>query len=263
MNNYHWNAEDYERHSQAQQLWARELIAKLQLAGNETVLDLGCGDGKVTAEIAAALPQGSVVGVDNSPAMIELAARRYPREQHPNLGFQCMDATALTFDEAFDVVFSNAALHWVRDHRPVVAGLYRCLRPGGRMLLQMGGKGNAVGILAVLDEVIAEPRWRPYFGNFDFPYGFYAPDEYATLLADAGFTARRVELLPKDMLHEGQPGLEGWIRTTWLPFTQRVPAGQRDAFITEIAGRYLDRVPLDQKGMAHVAMVRIEIEADK
>lgn len=263
MNHYSWNAEDYERHSRAQQVWARELIAKLQLTGSEAVLDLGCGDGKVTAEIAAAVKQGSVIGVDSSPAMIDLASRRYPSNQLPNLGFQLMDATALDFNADFDVVFSNAALHWVRGHRPVVEGLYHSLRPGGRILLQMGGKGNAVDILAVLDEVIAEAQWQAYFTDFDFPYGFYDTDEYMELLTDAGFTARRIELIPKDMVHEGRVGLEGWIRTTWLPYTQRLPDQCRDAFVAEIASRYLDRVPIDEQGRVHVAMVRIEIEADR
>jgi len=101
MNNVNWNAEDYESHSHAQQLWARELIAKLKFEGTEDVLDLG--DGKVTSEIATAVPQGSVVGVDSSTAMIELATRRYPPANHANPSFHHMDATARRFEQNFDV----------------------------------------------------------------------------------------------------------------------------------------------------------------
>jgi trans-aconitate 2-methyltransferase len=263
MSTYNWNAEDYEKHSQAQQLWARELIEKLALKGMEDVLDLGCGDGKITAEIARCVGNGSVVGVDSSRAMIELAAERYPSSQYTNLSFQVMDASNLTFDEYFDVVFSNAALHWVRNHKPVVQGLYRCLRPGGKILLQMGGKGNASGILSVLEQVQAQPEWQAYFKGFEFPYGFLGIDEYETLLLDSGLKPIRVELIPKDMQHAGISGLQGWIRTTWLPFTERVPVEKRDQFIEAISTKYIEQVPMDPDGKVHVAMVRIEVEAEK
>ncbi len=263
MHNYNWNAADYEQHSQAQQLWARELIGKLALTGVETVLDLGCGDGKVTAELATCVSQGSVLGVDSSDAMIQLANQRYPVTQYPNLSFVQMDARQLDFIQYFDVVFSNAALHWVKDHRPVIEGIYRSLKPGGRILLQMGGKGNAEEILSVLEQVQSEPKWHPYFEHFEFPYGFYGTDEYNALLQASGFNIKRLQLIPKDMQHTGQQGLEGWIRTTWLPYTAAIPNALRDAFISAIASRYLERVPLDVDGIAHVAMVRIEVEASR
>lgn len=263
MKKYNWNAKDYETHSQAQQQWARELIAKLNLTGDEVVLDVGCGDGKVTAEIARLTPNGSVIGIDNSSAMIELARERHPPRENPSISFEVMDAVELSYVEQFDVVFSNAALHWVRDHRPVVAGLYRSLKPGGRILLQMGGKGNAERIIAVLGALQATDEWRPYFGGFEFPYGFLGTEEYTRLLHDVGFTIHRVELIPKDMAHDGQTGLEGWIRTTWLPYLERVPEDRRIDFIRALSTQYIDQFPLDSDGKAHVAMVRLEVEAQK
>ena len=177
MSTYTWNAEDYEKHSQAQQNWARELIDKLSLKGTEDVLDLGCGDGKVTAEISRSVENGSVIGVDNSTSMIELAVERYPSSQYSNLSFTVMDASNLSFEECFDVVFSNAALHWVKNHKPVVDGLFRSLKPSGKILLQMGGKGNASHILSVLSEIQSSPEWQPYFEGFEFPYGFLGIEE--------------------------------------------------------------------------------------
>ena len=142
MGKYQWDSRDYELHSPGQQRWARELIARLSLGGAEELLDIGCGDGKVTAEIASLLTAGRVVGIDNSESMIELAQKRYPPEDHSNLAFTLMDAVDLRFGPIFDLVFSNAALHWVKDHRPVVESIHACLKPGGRMLLQMGGAGQ-------------------------------------------------------------------------------------------------------------------------
>lgn len=167
-----WNPEDYHRHSSAQQAWARELLAKLRLAGDERVLDLGCGEGKVTAEIAALLPRGSVLGMDVSRDMISFARQRLPPEEYQNLRFVEGDMLDLPFERKFDVVFSNAALHWVTDHGRVFAGIGRALRPGGRALLQMGGRGNAAPILALADEMVTEGPWREYFAGFSNGYAF-------------------------------------------------------------------------------------------
>lgn len=203
MSKYIWNAKDYEQHSQAQQKWAKELIGKLNLKGTEDILDLGCGDGKVTAEIASRVQNGSIVGADSASSMIELARERYPANQYPNLTFVKMDAANLLFDEQFDVVFSNAALHWVKNHKPVLEGLYRNLKPKGKILLQMGGKGNAEGVFTVLGELKKSNEWKQYFYDFKFPYGFYGIEKYQRLLSESNFNINRVELIPKDMEHDG------------------------------------------------------------
>src|SRR5512147_1643215 len=117
---YQWDAADYARSSSGQQQWARELIGKLHLQGSESLLDIGCGDGKVTAEIASLLTDGAALGVDNSPEMVSLARSSYPRQSYPNLDFQLADAASLPFESSFDVIFSNATLHWVMDHQPVL-----------------------------------------------------------------------------------------------------------------------------------------------
>ncbi len=196
---YTWNAEDYAKHSSTQHEWAKELIPKLRLSGNESLLDIGCGDGKISAMLATSLPDGCVVGIDNSEEMINLARRSFPQRDYPNLKFQVMDARALTFQNQFDRVFSNAALHWVINHRPVLEGVQRSLKSGGRLLFQMGGKGNAQDVLAILDELLIENRWRKFFENFTFPYGFYTPEEYEAWLRDVGLKPERVELIQKDM----------------------------------------------------------------
>ncbi|MCC7565446.1 MAG: class I SAM-dependent methyltransferase [Methanomicrobiaceae archaeon] len=155
-----WDPQDYRQHSSAQQAWARELAQKLRLRGDERVLDLGCGDGTVTAEIAALLPRGSVVGLDISRDMISYTRERLPPERYQNLRFVEGDMFDLPFYREFDAVFSNAALHWVSDHGRVYRGIGRALLPGGRVLLQMGGRGNAAPVLAIADEMLAEEPWN-------------------------------------------------------------------------------------------------------
>ena len=156
---YKWDAKDYAKNSTAQFDWANELIDKLTLCGEEHVLDVGCGDGKVSAALSRRLSAGSVLGIDSSEQMVALAGDNFPQNEYGNLSFAQADARALVFDGEFDVVFSNAALHWIRGHEPVLAGVARCLTTGGRFLLQMGGQGNVVDLIAVLDEMIARAPW--------------------------------------------------------------------------------------------------------
>jgi trans-aconitate 2-methyltransferase len=257
-----WDAEEYARNSAAQLAWARELIEKLPMAGNESVLDIGCGDGKVTAELARKVPRGEVIGCDSSPEMIEKARAAFLRSAFANLSFQRMDARSLAFEQRFDVAFSNATLHWVKDQRAVLHGVARSLKPGGRILFQMGGRGNGEEIFAVAHQMIESPEWHTFFQGFEYPWGFYGPEEYRPWCVEAGLRVRRARLVPKDMKQEGRDGLAGWIRTTWMPFTSRVPEPRREAFIREAVERYVRAHPLDARGEVTVRMVRLEVEAD-
>jgi trans-aconitate methyltransferase len=263
MQTYQWNAVDYAKSSSVQQQWARELIRKLNLKGDETLLDIGSGDGKVTAEIATHLPKGSVVGIDSSEEMIRLAQSMFSVDAFPNLRFQHGNASSLQFENKFDVVFSNATLHWILDHRPVLRGIYSSLKHGGKVLLQMGGRGNADEVMAAFKRIIIKEEWRGYFDEFNFSYGFYGPDEYRIWLCEAGLNAKRVELILKDAAHQGRSGFESWIRTTWLPYTNQVPEKKREIFITQLADDYLQQHPADESGIVHVKMVRLEVEAMK
>ncbi len=256
-----WNPEDYAKNSDAQLKWARELRARLDLNGDESILDVGCGDGKITADFAKSAPQSRVVGIDSSSEMISYASRTYSTIDYPNLSFACMDARSIQFNSEFDLIFSNAALHWFDDHQTFLKGASAALRSGGRLMISCGGAGNAADVLQVFSDVIARKLWKPYFDDFHNPYAFYSDQDYQPWLEAAGFRIDRLELIPKDMTHSGASGLAGWIRTAWMPFVDRVPEAQRDSFIADSVESYLDRIPLDSNQLAHVHMVRLEVEA--
>ncbi|NTU54330.1 MAG: methyltransferase domain-containing protein [Chlorobiaceae bacterium] len=256
-----WNAEDYARNSLAQLQWAQELIAKLALQDNESVLDIGCGDGKISAQLSQAVNNGTVVGIDQSEEMIALARETFSADKYPNLSFLCMDATEIHLCHRFDVAFSNATLHWVQDHLAVLRRLRDCLNYGGRILLQMGGRGNATDIFVALEMVIQSSRWAPYYEGFTMPYYFYGPEKYTAWLSASGFRTVRAELILKDMQHQGAEGLLGWLRTTWFPYTDRLPVELRNAFLSEVVAAYTDAHPVDAQGNTHVSMVRLEVEA--
>src|SRR5579862_2492080 len=179
-----WSAADYASNSSIQQTWARELIAQLNLRGNERILDAGCGDGKVTAELARAVPHGLVLGVDASPQMIEFATAAFSA---PNLEFHVMDARKIQFIRKFDLVFSNAALHWVDDHQAFLRGAASVLRAGGHLVVSCGGKGNAHDVFLALRPEMRLKRWREFFRKMDVPYFFHSPEEYKKWLPRFGF----------------------------------------------------------------------------
>jgi len=260
---HRWRPEKYERSSSAQQLWAEELISKINIQGFERVLDIGCGDGKITARIADLVPDGSVLGIDSSKEMVRFASEKFPPERHPNLRFQEADARDLGFEEEFDLVVSFATLHWITDHEPVLLGIQRALKPGGSIFLQFGGRGNAAEPLAIAAEIISEERWCPYFQDFDFRYGFFGPEEYRIWLAQSGLQSLWVDLIPKDMIQQSPEAFAGWIETTWLPYLERVPEDFRREFVSEIVDRYIQDHPLDGEERVHVKMMRLEVVAEK
>lgn len=263
MKGYKWDANDYACNASAQYDWATELIEKLELQGNESLLDIGCGDGRISAGLAKSLKQGSVVGIDASKEMIAVAKNHYPPSGYSNLSFAQMDARSIRLGKRFDIAFSNAALHWVDDHRAVLAGVRKVLKPGGHLLFQMGGRGNAVEFFDVVETVMASERWGEYYRSFETPYTFNNIDDYTQWLGQHGFEPKRIELIPKIMKHSDREGLKGWFRTTWFPYTDCVPLEGRERFIDEVIESYLATHPLGEDGSTSVAMVRLEVEAVK
>ena len=258
-----WDAADYAANSVPQQAWARELIARLHLRGDERVLDVGCGDGKITAELAMILTRGSATGVDASPQMVEFARKTFPAARIPNLRFHAMDARKIKFEREFDLVFSNATLHWVDDHQTFLRGAAACLRTGGRLVVSCGGKGNAHDVFIALRPEMRLKRWRQYFRKLAAPYFFYTPADYEKWLPKFGFKTQKIQLAPKDATYEGAKGFSTWLRTTWIPYVQRVPENLREEFITAVADRYVANHPMDEAGRVHIRMVRLEIDAVK
>jgi trans-aconitate 2-methyltransferase len=261
-----WNAADYAANSTVQQSWARELIAKLNLRGDEKILDVGCGDGKITAEIARHLPKGFIAGADASAEMIAFAKKTFPAGKNHNLKFQACDArkiTAKKFSEKFDVIFSNAALHWVDDHGKFLRGASSVLKTGGRLVVSCGGKGNAQDVFVALRPEMRLKRWREFFKKMPTPYFFYSPEDYKKWLQKFYFKIKKIKLAPKDAAYEGENGFATWLRTTWIPYVQRVPEDLREEFIAAVMHRYVAKHPPDESGQVHVRMVRLEIDAVK
>ncbi|HWQ18457.1 MAG TPA: methyltransferase domain-containing protein [Methanotrichaceae archaeon] len=257
---FQWNPSDYEKNSSAQERAAEAILSRLEFGGNEHILDIGCGDGKVTIKMASLVPQGQVLGIDSSFEMIDFARTRFPSPRYSNLRFEQGDAQNLSYDQKFDLVTSFACLHWVKDHLAVLRGIKRSLRPGGRMIIQCGGRGTDDDIFALTREIIRSDRWSEYFRGYSNPHGIYGPEEYHAWLAQVGLEEVKVMLTVKDMVLPGKVGLDGFIRTTWLSVIERIPVEMRPQFISEVSDRYLERRPIED-GKALVGMAVLEAEA--
>lgn len=125
----------------------------------------------------------------------------------------------------------------------------------------MGGYGNAADVIQAVEIMTALNKWAAYFKGFNFPYHFYEVSDYEQWLPAIGYEAIRIELIPKDMVHKNTDELKGWLRTTWFPYTDRLPEDKRELFLTELVGGYIRKNPVDSNNQTHVKMVRLEVEA--
>jgi trans-aconitate methyltransferase len=191
-----WNAGVYHRVSNPQRDWGLQVLDRLPLEGGESVLDVGCGTGRLTERLVERLPRGRVLAIDQSENMVH-AAREYlaPRFGR-RVSFVRAEATRLPFANAADAVFSTATFHWVRDHDRLFAQLFGVLRPRGRLVAQCGGGPNIERVHARCRSVMAEPEFAPYFASWRDPWEFADAATTATRLERAGFVDIRTGLQP-------------------------------------------------------------------
>ena len=219
-----WNPELYEaRHAFVWQL-GQGILELLHPEKGERILDLGCGTGQLTKQIAES--GAEVTGVDSSPDMIGQA-----RQNYPALRFVLADAASMCFEEELDAVFSNAALHWMLDAQQVADSMARALRPGGRLAAEFGGKGNIANIEAALQQVLD----RYYNGPRPAPKTYFPSlPEYASLLESVGFEVRMAHLFDRPTPLEGELGMESWLRQfSWYNFEPLAP-GKREQALNEV-----------------------------
>jgi trans-aconitate 2-methyltransferase len=224
-----WDAATYDRVADPMTRWGGLVLDRLPLAGDERVLDAGCGSGRVTELLAARLPRGAVVALDASPSMIEQArVRLAPFGER--VSYVVADlGQPLPIDGFVDAVLSTATFHWVPDHEALFRNLAAVVRPGGRLVAQCGGAGNVASIKAVLAQV-----GDGWLGESHFE----TPEATAERLTAAGFTEIKCWLNDEPTDFEPGAPFEEYLRTVVLgSHVARLPEGERDAFVHEVASR--------------------------
>jgi len=232
-----WNASEYNRRSALQKWLADKSLAGLDLRGAERVLDVGCGDGKITAEIAERLPNGAVVGLDPSTRMIAFA-REHFLAAHPNLDFVVGDATRLSYREAFDFVVSFNALHWVPDQAAALRGIRDAMRPTGRALLQLVSRGSRKSLEDVIEETREDPRWSGYFADYQRPYFHLSPEEYRRLAERCGLGVDHIDVALEAWDFGSRAAFADFGAVTFVEWTRRIPPVEHAELITDVLDRY-------------------------
>ncbi len=242
-----WDAETYDRVSDPQFAWGVEVLERLELSGKETALDAGCGSGRVTAELRMLLPEGRVIAVDGSEAMIVKARERLG----DGVSYQVADLSELELAEPVELIFSTATFHWITDHGRLFERLRASLAPGGRLVAQCGGLGNVAEHSRVIVAVSALPEFAAHLQGAAGMWNFAAPEETEPRLLDAGFSEARCWLQPKPVTPE-RP-LEFISTVTLVPHLAQLPEQLRRPFAEAVLER--SEAPLT------LNYVRLNIEA--
>jgi len=243
-----WTADNYRSHAGFVPALGHDVVALLAPKPGERILDLGCGDGALTETLIAA--GAEVVGVDASADMVAAARAR-------GIEARRLDATRLDYDAEFDAVFSNAALHWIRDADAVISGVHRALRPGGRFVGEFGGEGNVAAITVALTAVLHR---RGVDAGADIPWFFPTATAYRRRLERLGFVVPQITLFPRPTPLPG--GMEDWLETLAAPVLARLPAAERVAARDE-AVSLLRPVLCDESGKWTADYVRLRFAAER
>lgn len=247
-----WDARAYDRLAAPQEAWAREVLARLPLQGDETVLDAGCGSGRVTRLLLERLPRGQVIGVDGSESMVT-EARKGLAEFGERLTLLHSDLLALELDEPVDAAFSNAVFHWIFDHDALFRRLHATLKPGGRLAAQCGGEGNVANWVAAVNRACAREPFAEYLDDGREPWHYASVEETERLLAGAGFENVRCWLEervvePEDPRH--------YVATVGL-------AAHHDRLPEELREPFTDAVDEELPRPLVLRYVRLNIEASR
>jgi trans-aconitate 2-methyltransferase len=230
-----WNASGYQSVSQLQEAIATEQLSHVTLREGDRVLDVGCGNGKITAAIASRVSQGSVVGVDASQNMIRFAQAHYPA---PNLRFQVEDARSLPFQQEFDQIVSFNAIHWIPEQDAVLRSICAALKPEGQALLRFVPDGPRQSIEDVIETVCQLPQWAAYFVHHPKPYFHPTPEAYCALAEQNGLKVLHIHVEDKSWNFQTRQEFVAYCQVTLAEWTRWLPEAEWLAFITDVLDRY-------------------------
>lgn len=234
---HEFDGEAYKKASSHQKEWGNKIIAEFQLKGNEHILDLGCGDGVLTAQLSELVPDGFVLGIDSSRGMIDVAQKL----KKPNLEFKLQDINNFSYSEAFDVVFSNATLHWVKDHDQLLRSTFRCLRKGGVARFNFAADGNCSHFFKVAKNAMKLPKYAKFFESFVWPWYMPTIEEYEYLVGKSEFGEFKVWGEMADRYFPDKDAMIKWVdQPSIVPFLEWLTAENKSGFRSYVVERMVE-----------------------
>jgi trans-aconitate 2-methyltransferase len=245
-----WDGVSYDRISGPMEALGREVLGRLKLRGDETVLDAGCGSGRVTEALLERLPEGRVIALDSSASMLAAARGRLGHDDG-RLELRHGDLLELELDTPVDAILSTATFHWIGDHEVLFARLRAALGPGGQLVAQCGGEGNIDVLRGQAAKLLANNPYAEHFIDWQPPWNYAGPSVTRKRLMDAGFSAAECWLTPAP--REPEHPCEFLSTIVLGPHVQRLPPELREPFMDELLARLGEPVVVDY--------VRLNIDA--
>lgn len=238
MNTFEFDGKKYKMASIHQKQWGNTLISELKLKGNEKILDLGCGDGVLTEQLSLAVPTGKVIGIDASMGMIKTAKSI----KNDNIEFQQMDINEINYKNEFNIIFSNAALHWIKDHKRLLENAYQALKFQGIILWDFGGAGNCANFIDVIREKITDSRFTEYFATFEWPWFMPSKHQYERFISSIGFSEFTITEVNRDRYFSNVEEMIRWIdQPCIVPFLKCVPNKAKIIFRDEVVSEMMKK----------------------
>jgi trans-aconitate methyltransferase len=259
MSTFEFDGEKYKLASKHQKEWGNRLISELKFTGNEVILDLGCGDGVLTEQLSALVPNGKVIGMDASTGMIE-TAKKYEKN---NLTFICKDINDMNLVNYFDIIFSNATLHWVKNHERLLKNCLIALKTNGIIRWNFAGDGNCSNFFDTVRTVMNENAFREYFIDFEWPWYMPTKEEYEVLIAKMGFSHVHVSFENADRYFSDSEEMIKWIdQPSIVPFMKHVPDEKKEDFRNTVVEMMIQRT-IQPDGRCFKTFIRIDVKAIK
>lgn len=242
MKHYFINPDEYEKHSKLQYNFAHQMISMANIKNTDNVLDIGCGDGKITSDIADMAFNGRVIGTDISENMIQFANRAHAKNKK-NLAFLVMDAENNIFKNQFEVVVSFCCLHWVKNQSSALSGIKSALKKDGEAILLVPLRHEE--LYSAIEIVINKLKWKTYFKDFYNPHVFFTKKQYEIFLTSAGLSPK---ILDEEIMTYSFDKIDemGLFLKAWLPHLKNIPKDFHDYFMQEIVSIFTEIVPDDQ-----------------